>query len=56
VLGALPFVMAGFLWVTNKSYLMPLLTNTFGLISIGVGGILMLAGIIWLRKIVNIEV
>ncbi len=56
VLGALPFVMAAFLWVTNRSYLQPLFESTFGLVSIGVGLGLMAAGILWLRKIVNIEV
>lgn len=56
VLGALPFVMAAFLYATNRSYLQPLFESTFGLIGIGVGLGLMAAGIIWLRKIVNIEV
>jgi tight adherence protein B len=56
VLGSLPFVMSLFLWTTNRSYLMTLFTETFGIIAVGVGGLLMLAGIIWLRRIVNIEV
>ncbi len=56
VLGALPFAMAGFLWTTNRAYLEPLFQETFGRIAIGVGVILMAAGIIWLRKIVNIEI
>lgn len=56
VLGALPFVMAGFLWVSNREYLLPLFENTFGQIAIGMGLLLLIAGIIWLRKIVNIEV
>lgn len=56
VLGALPFAMAGFLWVSNRDYLMPLFENTFGLIAIGVGIVLMIGGIIWLRKIIDIDV
>lgn len=56
VVGSLPFFLGGFLYVTNPGYLEPLLTTTYGLIAIGVGGLLMLAGILWLRKIVNIEV
>lgn len=56
VLGSLPFFMAGFLWATNREYLEPLLTETFGQIMIGVGVILMIAGIIWLRKVVDIEI
>jgi tight adherence protein B len=56
VLGALPFVMAGFLYTSNREYIMLLFTNTFGIIAVIAGGFLMLAGIIWLRRIVNIEV
>lgn len=56
VLGALPFVMALFLWTTNRPYLEPLLQETFGQIAIGVGLLLMVAGIVWLKKIVDIEV
>jgi tight adherence protein B len=56
VLGGLPFAMAGFLWVSNRDYLMPLLQETFGRIAIGVGVVLMIGGILWLRKIINIDV
>lgn len=56
VLSALPFVMALFLYTSNREYLMLLFTNTFGIIAVIAGGILMLAGIFWLRRIVNIEV
>jgi tight adherence protein B len=56
ILGALPFVMFGFLFATNKEYLEPLLTTQFGQIAIGVGLILIAAGILWLRKIVDIDV
>lgn len=56
VLGILPFAMAGFLWTTNPEYISTLFTTTFGFIAIGVGLLLMTAGIIWLRRIVNIEV
>lgn len=56
VLGLLPFAMAGFLFASNPDYIGTLFTNTFGIVAIVVGLLLMLAGIIWLRKIVNIEV
>jgi tight adherence protein B len=56
VLGSLPFAMAAFLWFSNRSYLQPLLDETFGRISIAVGLLLMVAGIWWLKKIVDIEV
>lgn len=56
VLGALPFVMFLFLWLTNREYLQPLLDETFGQIAIGVGVLLIAAGIFWLKKIVDIDV
>lgn len=56
VLGALPFAMGLFLWTTNPDYLMPLLNETFGRIAIGVGLLLMAGGIVWLKKIVDIEI
>jgi tight adherence protein B len=56
VLGSLPFAMGLFLWTTNRSYIQPLFENTLGLVAVGVGGLLIAAGIIWLRKIINIEV
>jgi Flp pilus assembly protein TadB len=48
--------MALFLWTSNPDYIGSLFTTTFGYIAIGVGLILMAAGILWLRRIVNIEV
>ena len=56
VLGLLPFAVAGFLAVNNPTYLEPLLTSTFGQIAIGIGLLLMAAGIWWLKKIVDIEI
>ncbi len=56
VLGALPFAMGGFLWASNRSYLQPLFEERVGQYAIGAGVMLMVAGGLWLRKIVNIEV
>ena len=56
VLGALPFGVAGFLWSSNPDYMRPLFQNTIGLIAVGAVSLLMLAGFLWLRKIVDIEV
>jgi tight adherence protein B len=56
VLGGLPFVLFAFLWTSNRDYLQPLLDSTFGRLSIGVGLLLMAAGIWWLRKIVDIKI
>lgn len=56
VLGALPFILFGFLWATNRDYLEPLITNVFGQIAIGVGILLMAGGLFWLKKIIEIEI
>ncbi|MGA7270081.1 MAG: type II secretion system F family protein [Acidimicrobiia bacterium] len=56
VLGGLPFALGGFIYATNPEYIQPLFENTFGLVAIGVGLVLMAAGILWLRKIININV
>jgi tight adherence protein B len=56
VLGSLPFAMGLFLWTTNRDYLQPLLDETIGQIAIGVGLLLIGAGIFWLKKIIDIEV
>lgn len=56
VLGSLPFLMALFLWTSNREYLQPLLDATAGRVAIGVGLLLMAAGIFWLRKIIDIEI
>lgn len=56
VLGLMPFALFAFLFVTNPSYLQPLITSTAGWVAIGVGAALMLIGGYWLSKIVDIEV
>ncbi len=56
VLGSLPFALGAFLWFNNRDYLQPLLDATMGRVAIAAGLVLMAGGILWLRKIVNIEV
>jgi tight adherence protein B len=56
VLGSLPFALGIFLWFNNREYLQPLLDETMGRIAIVAGLVLMAGGILWLRKIVDIEV
>ncbi len=56
VLGSLPFALGAFLWFNNREYLQPLLDATMGRVALLAGLLLMAAGILWLRKIVNIEV
>ena len=56
VLGSLPFALGTFLWFNNRDYLQPLLDATMGRVALVAGMVLMAGGILWLRKIVNIEV
>ncbi|HEX5696805.1 MAG TPA: type II secretion system F family protein, partial [Acidimicrobiia bacterium] len=56
VLGSLPFALGIFLWFNNRDYLQPLLDATMGRVALVAGLVLMAGGILWLRKIVNIEV
>lgn len=56
VLGVLPFGVGGFLWSSNPDYMRPLFQDTTGRIALGAVTLLMGAGFLWLRKIVNIEV
>lgn len=56
VLSALPFALFGFLYLSNPDYLTPLISQLTGWIALGVGGVLIAAGIFWMAKIVDIEV
>jgi tight adherence protein B len=56
VLIALPFVIVGFMLVANQEYLAPLLTTALGLMMLGVVSVLMVAGMIWIRKMIAIDV
>ena len=56
VLGALPIGLFTFLFLTNRSYVQPLLNRTSGILAI-IGAVgLLLAGVFWLSKIVKVEV
>jgi tight adherence protein B len=56
VLSALPILLFAFLYMSNPTYLEPLFSTIYGIIALVVAGILMVAGIVWLNKIVTIEV
>ncbi len=56
VLGSLPFALFLFLFSTNRSYLQPMLESRTGVIAI-IGAIALLAaGLVWLTRIIRIEV
>ncbi len=56
VLGAMPFVLAILLWVTNPDYLEPLLTSRLGLTALALAGIVLIAGLFWLSRIVKPQI
>ena len=56
ILIALPFGIAGWMWFSNPKYLDPLLTDPIGKIMIIGAAIMMVFGIIVMKKIVAIEV
>lgn len=56
VLGSMPIGLFAFLFVTNRTYLEPLIEESVGRIAIGIGIGLLAVGVLWLRKITVIEV
>lgn len=54
ILLALPFGVAGFMTVTNPEYLAVLFETGIGRGMLAIGGLLMAAGALWLRKIVQV--
>src|SRR4249920_1964354 len=55
VLGALPIGIALYLYATNPNYIGKLFESTYGIIMVGGGLFLMVVGILWMRKIVDID-
>ena len=56
ILGGLPPAFALYLSVAQPSYLRPLYTELLGLVMIAGMAIVMTVGILWLRKVVKVEV
>ena len=56
VLAILPFALALYMFAVNPEYISLLFTSQVGLIMLGVAGVLMVLGILWMRKIVDIDV
>ena len=56
VLGATPFGLFLLLFSTNRAYLQPMLDSRIGTIAIGVALALLVAGVVWLIRIIRIEV
>jgi tight adherence protein B len=56
ILIALPFVVAALLFIVNPEYMSILFTHLIGWVMVGGAGVLMVIGIIWMKKIISIEV
>ena len=56
ILTALPFVLVGYLSVVNPEYLGSLTSETVGRIAIVVALVLMGIGVVWMSKIIKIDV
>ena len=56
VLGLLPFGIAIYMFAVNPSYIGLLFHSTYGIIMLVVAGCLLIAGILWMKKIVDIDV
>ena len=56
VLAAMPFGIALYMFAVNREYIMLLFTTKVGLIMLGGAVMLLVAGVLWMRKIVDIDV
>jgi tight adherence protein B len=56
ILAVLPFLVAGWIWMTNPKYLAPLISDPFGKLLLLFAGIFMVLGIMIMRRMVNIKV
>jgi len=54
ILTILPFVIAAMVLIVNPGYLKPLYQTTMGLIMLGLGAVLMVLGILWMRSITRL--
>ncbi|MFP3563245.1 type II secretion system F family protein [Paraburkholderia sp. SIMBA_030] len=56
ILGALPFVMAFLISIVNPRFLSVLWTDPAGIKLIGVALVMMMLGVVWMRKVIRIHV
>jgi len=56
IMAVLPFFLFGLISFVNPSYLVPLYSTPVGLGAMAFAGLLLIAGVVWMQKIVNIEV
>ncbi len=56
ILGLLPVVFAIYLVLVRPEYLRPLVTDQIGWLLLGLGSVLLVVGVAWLRKAIQVEV
>jgi tight adherence protein B len=56
ILIALPVVLATFMFLARRDYLRPLYTEPLGILMLLVGAVLLIAGILWMLRVVKVEV
>jgi tight adherence protein B len=56
ILGVFPIAFAGILYLAQPDYIGILFQETVGIAAVGVSGVMMVLGFLWLRKIMAIEV
>ncbi|MFQ5958792.1 MAG: type II secretion system F family protein [Alphaproteobacteria bacterium] len=56
IIGSLPFIMCGLLFLTSREYIMHLFSDPIGHVLIGAGLTLMLTGTLIMKKMINFEI
>jgi len=56
ILIALPVVLGLFMFLTRRDYLRPLYTQPLGIMMLLTGGVLLIGGILWMLRVVKVEV
>lgn len=56
ILLAMPLVIGSWMFLFRRAYVRPLLTEPLGMVMLGAGGLLMIAGTLWLRRVIRVEV
>jgi tight adherence protein B len=55
ILIAIPFALAAFILLMAPEYIAPLWTTTAGRVAVAGGGLLMLAGVAWIRRLIRLK-
>ncbi len=55
ILIAIPFALVAFILVMAPEYIAPLWTTTVGKVAVGVGGLLMVMGTAWIRRLIRLK-